>query len=177
MAVALALGEWLAPQLPASIRLRPETAADWEFIVQLYASTRAEELAPVPWPEETKQSFLRAQCELQREHYRKHYQGADFWVIEREARAIGRLYLHASRSELRIMDIALLPAERAQGLGTRIVSAILAYARRLDAAVTLHVEPLNPAQRLYQRLGFTLAEDRGVYHFLQWRADQLNTIS
>jgi ribosomal protein S18 acetylase RimI-like enzyme len=43
--------------------------------------------------------------------------------------------------------------------------------------VTLHVEPLNPAQRLYRRLGFRLLEDRGVYHFLEWRPDQLNTIS
>jgi hypothetical protein len=32
--------------------------------------------------------------------------------------------------------------------------------------VTIHVERMNPALRLYERLGFALAEDRGVYLFL-----------
>jgi len=40
----------------------------------------------------------------------------------------------------------------------------------------LHVEPDNPAQRLYQRLGFRLIENRGVYDFLGWKS-QLNTTS
>jgi ribosomal protein S18 acetylase RimI-like enzyme len=73
------------------------------------------------------------------------------------------------------MDIALLPAYRGQGIGTRLLDALLAQAQ--GAPVTLHVEPLNPAQRLYRRLGFRLLEDRGVYHFLEWRPDQLNTSS
>jgi len=34
----------------------------------------------------------------------------------------------------------------------------------------LHGEPDNPAQRLYQRLGFRLIEHRGVYDFLGWSA-------
>ena len=37
--------------------------------------------------------------------------------------------------------------------------------------LTIHVERFNPALRLYERLGFTLAEDKGVYLFLEWRGD------
>jgi hypothetical protein len=33
--------------------------------------------------------------------------------------------------------------------------------------VTIHVEWLNPALRLYARLGFAVAEDKGVYLFLE----------
>jgi Uma2 family endonuclease len=44
-----------------------ETDTDREFMARLYASTRTEELAPVPWPEEIKQAFLQSQFELQRE--------------------------------------------------------------------------------------------------------------
>jgi ribosomal protein S18 acetylase RimI-like enzyme len=39
-----------------------------------------------------------------------------------------------------------------------------------DAAgksVTVHVERMNPALRLYERLGFSVAEDKGVYLFLE----------
>ena len=63
-------------------------------MARLYASTRTEELAPVPWPEEIKQAFLQAQFELQHAHYRKHYRHAESLVIERAGQPIGRLYLH-----------------------------------------------------------------------------------
>jgi hypothetical protein len=33
--------------------------------------------------------------------------------------------------------------------------------------VTVHVEALNPARRLYDRLGFTVADDKGVYVLLE----------
>jgi len=33
--------------------------------------------------------------------------------------------------------------------------------------VTLHVEPYNPAVRLYQRLGFRVVEQRGVNLFMK----------
>ena len=36
----------------------------------------------------------------------------------------------------------------------------------------IHVERFNPALRLYERLGFTLAEDEGVYLFLTWSHGQ-----
>ncbi len=146
-------------------------------MTRLYASMRTEELAPVPWSEEIKQAFLQSQFELQRDHYRKHYRHAEFLVIERAGQPIGRLYLHPGAHEIRIMDIALLPAYRGQGIGTRLLDALLAHAQARGAPVTLHVEPLNPAQRPYRRLGFRLLEDRGVYHFLEWRPDQLNTSS
>ena len=34
-------------------------------------------------------------------------------------------------------------------------------------SVTIHVERMNPALRLYERLGFSVAEDKGVYLFLE----------
>jgi hypothetical protein len=43
--------------LPAALvsqgfALRPETDADIPFLMRLYASTRADELAPIPWTDE-----------------------------------------------------------------------------------------------------------------------------
>jgi Acetyltransferase (GNAT) family len=83
---------------------------------------------------------------------------------------IGRLYLHESAAEVRVMDIAVLPEWRGQGLGTTLLHAVLDAGREGNARVSLHVEPGNPAQRLYARLGFRLVEHRGVYDFLEWVA-------
>ena len=34
--------------------------------------------------------------------------------------------------------------------------------------VRLHVEPSNPARRLYERLGFTRIADQGLYWLMEW---------
>jgi predicted GNAT family acetyltransferase len=44
---------------------------------------------------------------------------------------------------------------------------VLAEADAAGKRVTIHVERLNPARRLYERLGFSVAEDKGVYLFLE----------
>ena len=46
---------------------------------------------------------------------------------------------------------------------------MLAEGAAIGKPVTIHVERVNPAQRLYRRLGFTLLEDRGMYLLLEWR--------
>lgn len=148
--------------------LRAERVDDWEFVVALYASTRADELAPVPWPAQAKEDFLRSQCELQRDHYRRYYPGARYSIIERNGVPIGRHYVHETATEIRLMDIALVPEERGNGVGTPLVTKLLESAATRGLSVTLHVEPDNPAQRMYARLGFHLIEERGAYHFLGW---------
>ncbi len=140
--------------------------ADLAFLADLYASTREEELAPVPWPEQIKRAFLQDQFARQHDHYQQHYQGADFWVIERSGQAIGRVYVYRSPGEIRLMDIALLPEQRGQGLGSALLAELVDEADRQALKITLHVEGNNPVRRLYQRLGFELVEQRGPYEFL-----------
>ena len=153
---------------PAGISFRSIEARDRAFLESLYASTRRDELAPVPWTDDVKRAFLAQQFGLQDAHYRANYPGADLLVIERGGEAIGRVYVYRSSGEIRLMDIALVEAERGGGLGTALVEELMAEARATGASITLHVEPDNPAQRLYRRLGFTLIEERGVHHFLGW---------
>ena len=148
--------------------LREEADDDTAFLCALYAATRREELAHVPWPDEAKQAFLADQFQLQRDHYRKNYVGAEFLVVDAGDERIGRIYLYPTEREIRLMDIALIDARRGQGLGAALVEALLQIAREDAREITLHVEANNPALRLYDRLGFRLIEERGVYHFLGW---------
>ena len=148
--------------------LRDEVEADQPFVDALYTAIRWDELAPVPWPDEAKRAFLREQSRLQADHYRRNYPGAALCVIERDQVPVGRFYLYASPSEFRLMDIALMPEWRWRGDGERMLRALMQVAQEQSRSITLHVEPNNPAQRLYARLGFELREDKGVYHFLGW---------
>ena len=150
------------------LRFRAITTADLAFLRALYAQVRAAELAPVPWPEQAKADFLAEQFSLQHQHYVANYPGADLLLIEKDAEPIGRLYVYRTAREIRLMDIALVPAMRNRGVGTALLRELMQEARCSGSAITLHVEPDNPAQRLYQRHGFSLIEHRGVYDFLGW---------
>ena len=74
-----------------------------------------------------------------------------------------------------LIDIALLPSQRGNGLGSALLHCLLQLAQQLELPVRIHVEKHNPAMRLYQRLGFVKLEDKGVYDLLQWAAPVCTT--
>jgi ribosomal protein S18 acetylase RimI-like enzyme len=147
--------------------LRPVRDGDRPFLAQLYASTRADELALLPWTEEQKAAFVAHQFEAQDVHYRTHYEGAAFDVIEVDGELAGRLYVHRGPREIRIVDIALTPAFRGRGLGTRLLRALTAEADDGRRTLSIHVEMHNPARMLYERLGFRAAGEHGPYVLME----------
>jgi ribosomal protein S18 acetylase RimI-like enzyme len=144
-------------------RLRPVTDADRPFLVELYGSIREPELVHVPWDDDTKRAFVEHQFAAQDAHYREHYPGATLDVVEVDGERAGRLYVHRGKSDIRIMDIALAPAFRGRGIGTRLLRTLVAEAGDSGRRLSIHVEQNNPARRLYERLGFAPAGEHGVY--------------
>lgn len=138
------------------------------FAAAVYASTRTEELEPTGWSDEVKQAFLASQHAAQHHHYRTHFTGADWLVIEQDGVPVGRLYLYEEESEIRLIDIALLPAHRGGGIGGAIIHDLLAFAGAGGRRVSLHVEHHNPVRQLYLRLGFVPGEDVGAYQAMMW---------
>lgn len=150
------------------ITYRPRREDDEEFLARLYASTRADEMKAVPWTDEEKDQFLRMQFRAQTVYYDDHYDPAEFFLIEQDGRPIGRLYLDDEGEDLHIIDIALLPEMRAQGLGAVLLQELLDRAAGEGKPVSIHVEHNNPAMKLYLRLGFRHVDTNGVYHLMKW---------
>lgn len=148
--------------------LRPATEADRDFLLSVYASTREEELAQVSWEEGAREAFLEHQFSAQDHHYRTNYPGATLDVIEVAGEPAGRLYVHRGPDEIRIMDIALVPAFRGRGIGTGLLGELMDEAGSSGRALSIHVEVNNPARRLYERLGFEPAGEHGVYVLMRW---------
>lgn len=166
------LPEIPAPLAARNVALRPRSDKDEAFIRDVYVAYRWDELAVTGWPDESRLAFLHDQHRLQELHYRNHYGGAVFAVIEVADRPVGRLYLLRRDGDLRIIDIALMPEFRKQGLGSGLLRAVQEQARRLGISkVSIHVEQNNPALKLYERLGFSKTELRGVYYLLEWQSD------
>lgn len=149
----------------AEIVLRPATSADRPLLLRVYASTRQQELAQVPFTPEQKAAFVEQQFAAQSAHYERHHGDSSFDVVEVGGEPAGRLIVSRRPQELLIVDVALLPRFRGGGIGTRLLAPVLAEADGRGAKVTIHVERFNPAQRLYRRLGFApvAADEQGIY--------------
>ena len=163
-------------RLPAHLRAggfsaRPACDADIPFMRALYGDLRAGELDPLPWPESAKQVFLDHQFALQHRHYVRYYAPGDFLLIAHEEAPIGRLYLYHGAPDFLLVDIALSPAWRNQGLGGALIRAAQHAAQQSSArGLALHVEQHNTAaRRLYDRLGFTLTTESDGQRFeMHW---------
>ena len=153
---------------PSNITLRPAGPDDYEFLVEVYGSTRAEELALVPWNDEQRDAFIRSQFNAQQEHYLKTYPGATHDIIVSNGRPVGRLYVARLDHEIRIIDITLLPAERNVGIGSYLIKQLLDDAKQTGKIARIYVEEFNPSLRLFQRLGFSPSEQHGIHLLLQW---------
>src|SRR5215216_2428005 len=152
---------------PSSITLRPVGSDDYDFLVEVYGSTRAEELALVPWTTEQQQAFVRSQFAAQQDHYAKKYPTASHDIILSDNRPVGRLYVARLDQEIRIIDITLLPAERNAGIGSYLIKQLLDEANRSGKVTRIYVEEFNPSLRLFERLGFSPSEQHGFHLLMQ----------
>jgi GNAT superfamily N-acetyltransferase len=158
---------------PANITLRPVGPDDQDFLIEVYGSTRAEELALVPWTDEQRQAFVRHQFTAQQDHYLKTYPSASHDIILSNDRRVGRLYAARLDHEIRIIDITLLPAERNVGIGSYLIKQLLDEANRTGKLTRIYVEDFNPSLRLFERFGFSRGEQQGIHILMQKTPDQL----
>lgn len=138
----------------------PITHSDEPFLLALYESVRAEEMALVPWSEEQKKTFLNFQFQAQHQHYTTKYPHGSFQTIEFEGEKIGRLYLCELEDEVRIIDLTILPDFRGKGFGSEILTDVLSKATK---PVRVYLENFNRFKLLFESFGFRMIRDEGLY--------------
>lgn len=152
------------------VSLRRAKAKDIDFLKEVYAGTRPDIMKNPNFGEKDRIAFIESQFNLQDIYYRNNYPGARFMIIKEGGLDRGRLYLHEGKKDIRIMDIAILPAFRGKGTGTFIIKDLQSDASASGKSVSIHVEENNPAKSLYKRLGFKKQGEKvnGVYQLMVW---------
>jgi ribosomal protein S18 acetylase RimI-like enzyme len=146
------------------ISLRPFRPDDKDVLFAIYAGTRQQEMAAWGWNALQQETFLRMQFGAQSQSYDAAYPDASHRIICAGERAIGRILVHRDAGFLLLVDIALLPEFRGQGIGTRFLHELLKEAESSHLPVRLHVQKTNiGALRLYQRLGFLKTGEDEIY--------------
>ena len=158
-----------------AVRLRPVTLEDAPFLRQLFASTRADELALMAWDENQKEMFITMQLNGQNQQHAMTYPQADHSVILFNEGRVGRMIVASGEAAISLVDIALLPEYRNAGIGTGLIKALLKEAATAGKTVRLSVFATSPAVHLYERLGFSRVGGDGVYLELKWVPSVLET--
>ena len=133
--------------------LRPTTAGDEPLLRTLFTAARREELLAAGLGGHEIEKLLDMQYRAQHHHYLAAFPGADSAVIESVGEAIGRLLVDRRGSQVRLVDIALLPAARGRGIGLEVLETLQQQTRKTGGSIRLQVARGNPARRLYERLG------------------------
>src|SRR6476469_7467606 len=156
-----------------TLSLRPVVSADDDFLLSVYDSTRAEELAQAEWQEGQREAFLKWQFDLQRREYDTRFPGARYYLVLIDNQPAGRIWIGEDPGQIRLLDIALLPEFQNRGAGTILLRELIDEARRLGKPLRHMVFVLNnDAHRFYERLGFVVIEDLGAYKHMEWRAGE-----
>lgn len=161
--------------LVRDLTLRPETPSDEAFLLRLFASTRAAELAFLGPPGAApgaltpmQETFVRLQRTAQTRSYEMAYPRAERSIVLVGGSPAGRILVDREGESIVLVDVALLPEHRGGGHGTALLTLLLDEARRAGKRVKLHVARQNPAVRLYRRLGFTRTAGDEMNDAMEW---------
>ena len=148
----------------ANLSLREATPEDESFLLEVYASTRLEELEGFGWSDEQKHVFIRMQF-LARERC---YPRVDSRIIVLNGRPVGRMLVDRSDESILLRDIALLTEFRNMRIGSRLIQDLMKEAADAGKPIQLHVVASSPAVRLYERLGFCRSGGDNAYLEMKW---------
>lgn len=138
------------------ITFRERTAADEPLLFTLFAETKAPELALLGLAPAQLRPLLEMQYRGREMTYRTSYPDAWDAVILGDALPVGRFLLDRRHDGWRVIDIAVLSSCRRQGIATETIRTFQQECQELGIPLRLSVAFGNPAQRLYERLGFVV---------------------
>lgn len=134
--------------------LRPVEPQDRPFLEILFREVRAPEFAPLGLPEPMLHQLLDLQFRSQISGYAAQFPDADDQLILIDEQPAGRLLVHRSPAEIKIVDLALLTSHQGVGAGTHLLRTLAEESASAGIPLRLTVRFDNPARRLYERIGF-----------------------
>ncbi|WP_367874070.1 GNAT family N-acetyltransferase [Luteolibacter sp. Populi] len=147
------LMEW--GKLPAGLLRRAATDADLGFLWELHVLTMRDYVEQT-WGWESL---------WQEENFRKFFDFTVMEILEVDGEPVGAISVEDQEDRLYLRNIEIHPAWQNRGIGTVLVTEFIELARAKSLPARLQVLKVNPARRLYERMGFELCGETET-HFL-----------
>lgn len=136
------------------ISFRPAIPKDFDYCERLYFVEM-----------ETIIRELKLDLQAQAASFRRQWDLADVRIIRLDGTDIGWLQSTQRDSTLFLAQLFVAGSFQRRGIGTEVMHRLIAAANEAGQPMTLEVVKINPAKRLYDRLGFrTTGEDDRKYH-------------
>jgi ribosomal protein S18 acetylase RimI-like enzyme len=134
--------------------LRPASGDDFEFLFRLRAAALGPYVAQIwGWNEDD-----------QRRRFASAFDPSRYQIVQVLGEDIGAIEVDRGAREIAIANIELLPVWQGRGVGTALLRSALADADAANLAVSLQVFKINPARRLYERLGFVVVGETATHY-------------
>ena len=91
-------------------------------------------------------------------------------IVRRDNQDIGMLKVKRNSDKWEIIQIQLLPDYQHMGIGTKLIQELQMEASQQDVAIFLSVLKVNPAKRLYERLGFETIQEKEKSYTMRYSA-------
>lgn len=116
-----------------------------------------------------KNQYLKTQFELEKTQFVTFYPKAEYYMVIKDNKYIGRLYIDYGENDIRILEIGLIEEYRNRGIGRSIIKNIISKASECNKFVSLQVAWFNQkALKLYEELGFFIVENNQVSYEMRF---------
>jgi ribosomal protein S18 acetylase RimI-like enzyme len=134
--------------------LRPAVEEDFDFLYNLKVACLKDYVTETfGWDEE-----------YQQRRFKDYFVPTSTEIIVVNDQDVGQISLVDLDDELFISGIYILPPWQNQGLGAMVLGDVISDAGQKGISVSLQVLKVNPARRLYERLGFTVYEENETHY-------------
>lgn len=142
----------------AAIELRSATEDDYDFAFRVHrAAMRPYVERTFGWDED-----------FQARYFRLHFDPAKRDIIRYDDVDIGIFSVEVREESLFLAIIAILPRYQGLGIGTALLGQLQDRAKESGVRLTLQVLKVNPARKLYERLGFEVTGETETHYQMAW---------
>jgi len=137
------------------IELRQATSDDVTFLWDVFRVSMKDYITQTrgEWDERREESQFRNQLDL-----------LTTQVVHANNLAVGFIMALVKDGASWIHTICIVPEHQRKGIGTEVLHRVIAQAKEQKMSLYLNVLKVNPARRLYERLGFGVIEET-KHHF------------
>jgi len=139
------------------VTLRTATTKDGDFLYRLHRSAMQRYVIETwgQWDEA-----------WQSQYFYQHFNPGACQIIVFHAEDIGVICVERRPTDIFLSSIEVLPAYQGQGIGTQLITALRDEARQRGVPLSLRVLKVNPARRLYERVGFVISGKTATHYLM-----------
>lgn len=148
------------------ISLRAATPEDRDTQLDCYTSSHVlfRQLPPA-----LHETIANGQLIAQHTSYRQKFpQSEQKIILTPEGVAAGLVWTDAREHEIRILDLAVLPAHRGIGIGSEIISRLKEQAAAANLPLSIHVETDGGFIPFFEKRGFRITETYPATQLMEW---------